>query len=197
MKLYYTQRSPYARKARVAAFEKGIKLTLEEVDLARKSAAFLRVNPVGKIPALQLDDGRVLADSSLICEYLDALQKNPPLVPLEARARLDVLSLDMLSKGLMDTTVSVYMEKLLHPSDPNTKFIAGREETIVRCLDDLEKETHRLEALSLASIGTACAIGYIIYRAGHLWPRAECPRLTDWFEKFSQRESMQKTIPVA
>src|SRR3954471_1085990 len=71
MKLYFSPLSPFSRKARVIAHELGLKL--EEVNVsARGNMEYRRVNPLGKIPALQLDDGSVLFDSPVICEYLNA-----------------------------------------------------------------------------------------------------------------------------
>ena len=72
MKLYTNPASPFARKARVIAHELGIKL--EEIATAPfQDETFRRVNPLGKIPVLLLDDGSVLIDSPVICEYLNDL----------------------------------------------------------------------------------------------------------------------------
>ena len=70
MKLYSNAASPFARKCRVIAHELGLKL--EEIrTLPMQDPEFRRINPLGKIPALMLDDGSVLIDSPVICEYLN------------------------------------------------------------------------------------------------------------------------------
>ncbi len=56
MKLLYTKRSPYARKVRIVALEKDIPLELIEEDLTKKTSTLIDKNPVGKIPALILDN---------------------------------------------------------------------------------------------------------------------------------------------
>ena len=78
MKLYGNNASPFARKARIIAHELGLKL--EEVrTLPATDENFRRVNPLGKIPALLLDDGTVIAESIAICRYFEALHPDPPL----------------------------------------------------------------------------------------------------------------------
>ena len=70
MKLYSNAASPFARKCRVIAHE--LELKLEEIrTLPMQDPEFRRINPLGKIPALVLDDGSVLIDSPVICEYLN------------------------------------------------------------------------------------------------------------------------------
>jgi glutathione S-transferase len=78
MKLMYAPQSPFARKVRVAAIELGlgdrIELEYAEVVPGRRNAGYGdAVNPLRKVPALITDDGAVLVDSTVICEYLDAL----------------------------------------------------------------------------------------------------------------------------
>ena len=91
MKLFYTKRSPYARKVRVLALEKGITLDLINEDLAKKSKVLLDSNPLGKVPTLILDNGDTIYDSVVICQYLDELNDTPVLIPKSGKARYEVL----------------------------------------------------------------------------------------------------------
>src|SRR5262245_4688394 len=82
MKLYDGGRAPNPRRVRIYLAEKGINVPLEEVDLgalAQKSPAFAAINPVQRVPALQLDDGTVIAESIALCRYFEALHPQPPL----------------------------------------------------------------------------------------------------------------------
>ena len=82
MKLYEGGRAPNPRRVKVFLAEKGITVPLEQVDLgklAHKSAEFSAINPVQRVPALQLDDGTVISESIAICRYFEALHPNPPL----------------------------------------------------------------------------------------------------------------------
>jgi glutathione S-transferase len=82
MKLYDGGRAPNPRRVRIYLAEKGLNVPLEQVDLgalAQKSPAFTAVNPVQRVPALQLDDGTVIAESIAICRYFEALHPEPPM----------------------------------------------------------------------------------------------------------------------
>jgi glutathione S-transferase len=74
--------APNPRRVRIFAAEKGISLPTKDVSiLAReqKAPAFLAKNPRGQTPALELDDGTVIAESVAICRFLEALHPDPPL----------------------------------------------------------------------------------------------------------------------
>jgi glutathione S-transferase len=82
MKLYDGGRAPNPRRVRVFLAEKGITVPLEPVDLgkmAHKTAAYAAVNPVQRVPALELDDGTVISESIAICRYFEAQKPEPPL----------------------------------------------------------------------------------------------------------------------
>lgn len=82
MKLYDGGRAPNPRRVRIYLAEKGITVPLEQVDLGalqQKSPAFTTVNPVQRVPALQLDDGTIIAEFIAICRYFEALHPEPPM----------------------------------------------------------------------------------------------------------------------
>jgi glutathione S-transferase len=82
MKLYDFGRAPNPRRVRIFLAEKGIEVPREQIDLGRlqqRSPDYAALNPMQKVPALQLDDGTVIAESVAICRYFEALQPDPPL----------------------------------------------------------------------------------------------------------------------
>ena len=82
MKLYDGGRAPNPRRVRIFLAEKGISLPTVQIDLAtmaHKSPAYTAVNPLQRVPALELDDGTVIAETMAICRYFEALQPEPPL----------------------------------------------------------------------------------------------------------------------
>ena len=89
MKLYTFEMAPNPRRVGLFVKHKGIDLATETVDLTTKAQfdpAFKAINPRCTVPALQLDDGTVLADVIAICTYLDSLYPDKPLMgttPLE------------------------------------------------------------------------------------------------------------------
>ena len=83
MKLYTNAFAPSPRRVRMFAAEKGIALTLVELDISKgetQAPAYLQVNPVGETPVLELDDGTRIGESLAICRYLEALQPEPNLM---------------------------------------------------------------------------------------------------------------------
>lgn len=87
MKLYDYPGAPNPRRVRIFAMEKKINLELINCDLAKgehKTLDFLKKNPSGKIPVLELDDGRCISESVAICRYLEEVQPEPNLFGSDA-----------------------------------------------------------------------------------------------------------------
>jgi glutathione S-transferase len=88
MKLYDGGRAPNPRRVRIFLAEKGVSVPLEPVDLGKlghKSPGYTAVNPLQRLPALQLDDGTVISESIAICRYFEALHPKPPLFGSDPR----------------------------------------------------------------------------------------------------------------
>lgn len=82
MKLYDGGRAPNPRRVRIFLKEKGIEVPIVPVDLGamqHKSQSFTAVNPLQRVPALELDDGTILTESIAICRYFEALHPEPAL----------------------------------------------------------------------------------------------------------------------
>lgn len=82
MKLYDYQGAPNPRRVKIFAAEKGIDLELVNCDMAKrehKTPEFLKKNPSGKIPVLELEDGRCISESVAICRYLESIKPEPNL----------------------------------------------------------------------------------------------------------------------
>ena len=90
MKLYDSSMAPNPRRVRVFLAEKGIQVPSVQVDIGKaenREAAFLAKNPLGGVPALELDDGTVISESVAICRYFEEIQPNPPLMGTDAKDR--------------------------------------------------------------------------------------------------------------
>jgi glutathione S-transferase len=80
---FYNSVGPNPRVVRMFMAERGIEIPREEIDLRggeNRRAPYLSKNPLGQMPALELDDGRVLTEITAICEYLDEVTPGPSLV---------------------------------------------------------------------------------------------------------------------
>ncbi len=94
MKFYSSAVGPNPKLVRMFAAEKGIDLNAVtvEVDLmggANRQPEFLAVNPAGQLPALEIDDGRVIAETTAICEYLEETHPEPALIGVDAADRAE------------------------------------------------------------------------------------------------------------
>src|ERR1700757_903396 len=94
MKLYQTYLSPFPTRVRLLLYAKGINVEMVEPpgihDSRESKGYYLGVNPVGRVPALELDDGRVLPESEVICEYLEDAFPEPSLRPKDPWSRAQV-----------------------------------------------------------------------------------------------------------
>ena len=82
MKLYDVTAAPNPRRVRIFIAEKGIEVPMQQVDMRggeQRTPAYLRMNPSGKIPVLETDEGEYIAESVAICRYLEALHPEPNL----------------------------------------------------------------------------------------------------------------------
>jgi glutathione S-transferase len=83
MKLYEDRLAPNPRRVRIFLAEKGIEVPTEQVSImagAHKEESFRRISPMALLPALELDDGRVITESVAICRYFEELRPDPPLM---------------------------------------------------------------------------------------------------------------------
>jgi len=83
MTLYDFPQSPNCRKVRLYLAEKGLSIPLQQINLLageQSSPEFLRRNPFGAVPILELDDGTVIPESLVIIEYFEELYPEPPLL---------------------------------------------------------------------------------------------------------------------
>lgn len=111
MKLLCSLPSPFARKVRALAAEKGLVLELVEVDVLDAASPVAALNPLRKVPCLVTDDGQAWFDSALICEWLDA-QPGPRLIPEAFEARMRVKRIEALADGLLDAGVLIRLESI-------------------------------------------------------------------------------------
>ncbi len=196
MKLYSHPASPFGRKCKVIAHELGLKLEIVVVQ-ARDDEALRKINPLKKIPALVLDDGSVLFDSRVICEYLNNLGggKFFPGVNIFSQHthHWKAMTLQALADGVMDAAVALRYEST-GEDKRNPDHMRRYRATIDAGLDALERVKFA-EALTIGEVATACALGYLDFRYADIGWRDTRPKLAAWFEKFAQYPSMLATQP--
>ncbi len=196
MKLFYSVTSPYARKTRLMAREKGFQDRIEEIPCNphEKVPGLSEANPLGRVPTLVLDDGSGLYDSPVICQYLDSLSDTPRLIPESEPQRWDALRWEALADGILDAAYNSVMEGRRPLNEQSQDWIGRWHDEIRTALDAMEQDFAILpESLCLSHLALAAALGYLDFRLPDLAWRAERPAGTRWYEDFSRRPSMQDT----
>ena len=200
MKLFYQTHSPYARQVLVLALETGLadrlEVTHHETSPTLRNEAVFAVNPLGKVPALMLDDGFALFDSAAICDYLDGLHGGTRLIPPSGRERLLALRLQAVAHGITDAGSWVRQETQRRPEPYRyAPMREGQTQKLVAAYDFLEREPALDGPLDIGQIALACALSWIEFRhlPGFREGRA---RLAGWYDRFCERPSMLAT-PMA
>lgn len=199
MKLHWSPKSPYVRKVMVCAHELGL---VPQLELVRSVAAMLQPNeqlmqdnPLSKIPTLVLDDGRVLLDSVVICEYLNALAQGP-LFPPQGEAKWQALRWHALADGLLDALILWRNER--ERAAPLPALLQAFERKTAATLGLFEREAGALEAapFGIGQVTVGCALGYLDYRFDAFGWRTRAPRLAAWCAELARRPSFEATAPV-
>jgi glutathione S-transferase len=180
--------SPFVRKVRIAAGILGLegRIKLEPADTVNPSDTVREQNPLGKIPALVLDDGMVLFDSRVILDYLDHVAGGGRIVPAEPKARFAALRLQALADGLMDASILVIYEGRWRDSAKHeSKWVEHQAGKVARALASLEAAPPALGGTpDVGQIALACALGYRDFRFEGTW-RKDHPRLVQWLDVFA------------
>jgi len=198
--LRHSPTSPYVRKVVVAAAERGLAehVRFQATNPWDPADDLPGDNPLGKVPALKLEDGTVLFDSPVIVRYLDTLHDRAPLFARDGDRRWWVERTHALADGILDAAVTRLIETVRRPKELYwADWDARQKAKIERALDALALEVDRLveDPPDIAAIAAACALGYLDFRFQAEEWRASRPDLANWYAGFAARASMQDTVP--
>jgi glutathione S-transferase len=194
--------SPFGRKVKIAisllGFDKDVKI--EAADPTNAGDSLRQQNPLGKIPALIVEDGAVYYDSRVILDYLDDRAGGGKIVPRDAKARLAALRLQALCDGILDASILIVYEARWRPAEHHVeKWVEHQTGKVMRGLAALEAAPPALDAQALPNVGQialACALGYGDLRFDGKW-RANHPRLVAWLDQFAARVPAYAATKVA
>ncbi len=201
MRLHYSATSPYVRKVSVCVLELDLQARVERVltNPWDPDTDLGVTNPLGKVPTLVTEDGQVLFDSPVICEYLDSLTAEPTLFPPGGELRWRALRLQALGDGLLDASVARFLEMNKRTDAEQSALFMERHSLVMRrALDTLDGEvTSWDDIFTIGQIAVGCALGYVDFRAPELEWRQGRSALADWYARVADRPSMQATVPQA
>lgn len=196
MKIFFSPTSPYVRKCLVAGHELGLNERIElmpsNANPVQRDQEIIAKNPLGKVPTFLSDDGQVLYDSRVICEYLDDLAGGT-LFPRAGNVRWETLTLQSLGDGMLDASLlaryeDVARSKELHWAAWRTGQLAKVESSLAH-LDAYPQQLK--DRVDIGSITLGCALWYLDLRFVELDWRSRYPMVAQWYAVFSQRPSMQ------
>ncbi|HEX8660370.1 MAG TPA: glutathione S-transferase N-terminal domain-containing protein [Brevundimonas sp.] len=197
MKLYVTAPSPFARKCRIVAREKGLMDRIEEimVDPYANDPELLAANPIVQAPTLIAGDGLPVSDSPVICEYLDAIGAGPRLLPAEGADRLRVRRMETLANGALEMGVKLLLEIRRPEDERSPSWMARWAANMARALDALETARPDAARIDMGVITAGCAVTWIGFRHPDFDWRGGRPHLVALHEVIETRPSFAETRP--
>jgi len=202
MKLHWSPRSPFVRKVMVCAHELGladrIETTRTLVAIQTPNRDLMRDNPLAKIPTLITDDGQILFDSWVICEYLDAMAGGAKLIPAAGNARWQALRWHAYGDNLLDMLILFRNERDRPAGTRSQPHLDAYLVKTLSALDGIEREADALAA-SPVTIGTltmAIALGYLDFRFADLDWRNGRASAAAWYATMAARPSIRDTLPI-
>jgi glutathione S-transferase len=201
-RLFHVPLSPFCRKVRLALAEKRIEVELVEERYWEASPEFLRRNPAGKVPVLKMN-GRTLSESAAICELIEELHPDPPLMPKGPEARYEVRRLvtwfddkfhhEVTSKLLYERV----NKKVMGQGYPDSRNVKTGAQKIKYHLDYMgwlldQRRWLAGDALTLADFAAAAHLSTLDYISDVDWNRNA--NVKDWYAKIKSRPAFRSIL---
>ncbi|MDC0737650.1 glutathione S-transferase [Cognatishimia sp. SS12] len=199
MKLLSSATSPFGRLVKVLLHETGQYDSVEIISPATTPLAVDPIvqaaNPAGKIPVLLRPDGPAIYDSRVICRYLDARAA----AGLYPEAHLwEVLTLEATACAIIEAALLMVYEKRLRPdTQQSDAWIEAQWSKVTASVATLNSKwmSHLQGQFTMGHVAVGVALGYLDFRHSDRNWRADNTALALWYAAFSERPSMQATVP--
>ena len=201
--LYHLWLSPFCRKVRIALLEKriGFEMRIEKVWERRED--FLALNPAGEVPVLIESDGTALSGSDAICEFLDEIHPEPPLIGRQSLERAEVRRLVAWFDGKFnrEVTENLVGEKMLKRflgiGEPDSRAIRAGHANIHQHLHYITYLVERRrwlagDILSMADLAAAAHLSAVDYLGDVPWSEHEAAK--DWYARIKSRPSFRPIL---
>lgn len=201
IRLYQTQTSPYCHRVRIVLAEKGLDYQIVPIELSKgdhKTAQFLRLNPIGKVPVLS-DEDFIVSESLVINEYLDEEYPYPELMPEapqdRALVRLWTSFVDQkISNSFMEFVYAGIAEK--NGEDFDQTRIERARTTLLQFLEVIERQLKDKQYLvgsySLADIAFAPWISR--FDRFQIAIPDTLPQFKAWMKRLAAKSSIAGTL---
>ena len=201
-RLFHVPLSPFCRKVRLSLAEKKIDVELVEERYWEADPDFLRRNPAGKVPVIRLD-GKLMAESAAICEYIEETRPTPPLMPADPEGRYEVRRLVgwFDDKFHHEVTAKLLYErvnkKVMGSGYPDSRNVKDGAKAIKYHLDYMAwLLDHRRwlagDSMTLADFAAAAHLSSLDYISDVDWNRSQAVR--DWYAKIKSRPAFRSIL---
>ncbi|HBK06100.1 MAG TPA: glutathione S-transferase [Acetobacteraceae bacterium] len=201
--LYHLPLSPYARKVRLVLAEKRLPFELRVEKVWERREEYLELNPAGTVPTLVEDNGLVIPDSSVICEYLDEAYPDSSLMGRTLAERIEVRRLACWFDGKFAAEVTnnlygeKYLRRLTRRGNPDPGAIRTGYTALRYHLDYIGwlAETRKWlagSALSLADFAAAAHLSTLDFIGELDWSIS--PPAKDWYARMKSRPSFRGVL---
>ena len=200
MKLVYSPPSPFVRKVTTLIHHADLHDRIELINVKTTALSVAEearaANPLGKIPVMILENGKAIFDSRVITRYLDELAGSN----LYSKKNIyDILTLEALADGIMESAVSITYESKLRPeNEQSPSWMEAQWSKVlhaIKALDDEEFKAMNGE-MNMGQIAVACALGYLDFRHDARQWRSGHSNLASWNDKMMKLPALIKTIPT-
>ncbi|MFC4350101.1 glutathione S-transferase family protein [Fodinicurvata halophila] len=193
--------SPFTRRCAIALLHTGMSYEALELNAAQEMDKVQQYNRLGRVPALQLDDGTALVDSWAILDWIDETAgPDKALVPASGKERRDILRLTAYAMGTMEKAVAYFYETGLRPEETRWQKWGDRlGSQVVAGFDFLEEALGNNEWLhgnrmTHADVATVCAYDFSTLRAADLLEGGKrFPKLAAFTDRCNKLEPFAKT----
>jgi len=204
LKLHGPATSPFVRKTWIFLKEKGLEFEHRELDPLAKTERFLKMNPLGRVPILEESDGNLIADSSVICDYLERIHPTPALYPAAPRQRARALWLEEYGDTLLvGVCARVFWMHIILPVRTGKPVDAREVASFVDAsfpgaFDSLEAiapaQGHLLgDAFGIAEIALLSPVR-LLDLAGAPLDARRWPRFEAWYRRAIERPSARSIV---
>ena len=200
MKLVFSPPSPFVRKVTTLIHHAGLNDRIELINVKTTALSVAEearaANPLGKIPVMLLEDGKALFDSRVITKYLDELAGSN-LYPQEKI--YDILTLEALADGIMESAVSITYESKLRPENERSpSWMEAQWSKVLHAVKALDNgEFNAMDGeMNMGQIAVACSLGYLDFRHDARQWRSGYSNLATWNDKIMKLPALIKTIPT-
>ena len=208
LKLYSTDWSPWVRKVRIAAIERGLEDQIElvpanigfaEKTLKTVESDLVKYNPSGRVPTLITEDGNYIFDSTVIVHYLDEIGDSETIIPKDRDKKIYSLKINALVDEVIDSLRHITFE---NKKDINVRlpdWMEALDKKVRRGIAVLQEEIKNFSnkdvgILNLADIGLIILLGTIKRNPNSIYKNLSV-QLDSWYDEMQNRLSVKNTNP--